>query len=43
MSMERIDVSEKEILISHTYGKDRWLVLRKILDASGVSVQVSEG
>ena len=40
-SMKRKDLGDGEIHISHSGIIDRWLVIRKILDASNVSVQVS--
>ncbi|CAG5134711.1 unnamed protein product, partial [Candidula unifasciata] len=43
MSMQRKDLPDKVVEISHSYGTDRWLVLRKILDASGVSIQMKSG
>ncbi|BFZ19889.1 hypothetical protein BsWGS_22929 [Bradybaena similaris] len=43
MTMQRKDLPDKEVQITHTYGTDRWLVLRKVLDASGVSIQMKSG
>ncbi|GFO25015.1 tudor domain-containing protein, partial [Plakobranchus ocellatus] len=42
-SMLREDLGDGEIHISHSGVKDRWLVVRKILDASKVSIQMKAG
>ncbi|CAL1544092.1 unnamed protein product [Lymnaea stagnalis] len=41
--MKRQDFPNGEIQITHSHGTDRWLVLRKILDASNVSLQAKSG
>ncbi|XP_059138506.1 uncharacterized protein LOC131926926 isoform X3 [Physella acuta] len=43
MFMRRKDFPDGEIQISHSHGRDKWLVLRKILDASAISLQAKSG
>ncbi|GFS15970.1 tudor domain-containing protein [Elysia marginata] len=42
-SMKRKDLGDGEIQISHSGITDRWLVVRKLLDASKVSIQMKAG
>lgn len=41
--MRRRDVGDNVVEIEHTEGKDRWLVLKKMLDASKISQQAKSG
>lgn len=38
--MTRKDVSDNIVEITHDAGGDRWLVIRKMLDAGKISLQV---
>lgn len=38
--MQRRDLSENIVEITHRNGTDQWLVVRKMLDASKISIQV---
>ncbi|XP_055892730.1 uncharacterized protein LOC106068793 isoform X2 [Biomphalaria glabrata] len=41
--MSRQDFENGEIQITHSHGTDKWLVLRKILDATNISLQAKSG
>ena len=38
--MRRYNLGDGIVMIKHTNGTDRWLVVRKMLDASKISLQV---
>ena len=39
--MRRYDLGDNIVEIKHSDGSDRWLVIKKMLDASKISLQVS--
>lgn len=42
LKMQRRDIGENVIEIKHSAGLDRWLVVKKTLDASHISIKVGD-
>ena len=43
LSMRRRDLGDNVVEIEHTDGSERWLVIKKMLDASKISLQAKSG
>lgn len=41
--MRRRDVGDNVVEIQHSHGCDRWLVVKKVLDAKKISIQTKSG
>lgn len=43
LNMRRRDLGDHVVEIEHTHGNERWLVIKKMLDASKISLQAKSG